>query len=49
MINPDKFEMYEIIIKTGQMSQEDVPSFLNKNPEFARWYHARNDAHYGNG
>ena len=40
-VEPALFETYEAIILSGQMSQADVPSFLDDNAEFANWYRER--------
>jgi hypothetical protein len=35
------FELWAAVIRSGQLPQEEVPSFLRAKPEFARWYYER--------
>jgi len=40
-IDPNEFETYAVIIRSGQMDANVVPKFMRDNPEFKRWYLAR--------
>ncbi len=40
-IEPDKYELYLQVIRTGQMPDQDVPKVLEENPDFAKWYRER--------
>jgi hypothetical protein len=46
-IKAEQFELYEVIILSGQMAQEDVPSFLERNVEFSDWYKKRMSERHG--
>lgn len=37
-IEPEQFELYAAIIRSGQMEHSEVPKFMEENPEFAEWY-----------
>jgi len=41
VVGSDQFEAFEAIILSDQMPPEDVPRFLNDNPDFAEWYKER--------
>lgn len=41
MIERDKYETYETLIKTGQIPQHEVPKLMEENPDFKEWYMAR--------
>lgn len=38
---PPEYPAYETVILTGQMPASRLISFLDENPDFARWYAAR--------
>ncbi len=40
-IAEDQFELYEAVILSGQVSNEDVPFLLSMNPKFENWYRRR--------
>lgn len=41
-IPPEKYPAYEGFIKDGQIEPHEIPSLLERDPEFAKWLRARN-------
>jgi len=40
-IQPHEYETFWLLIQSGQIPDEEVPRLLADNPDFARWYLAR--------
>jgi hypothetical protein len=36
-----EFEVWEVLILTGQMAAEEVPEFLRRHPAFEAWFNER--------
>lgn len=49
-ISPDQFGLYEALILSGQIPDEEIQEVFGANPDFAQWYKKRaKDRSYGSG
>ena len=44
IITPQRYEVYESAILSGQVPHRDVPKLLGDQPAFAEWYRRRAEA-----
>jgi len=44
MIDTDRYEIYEELILSDQISSDELERLMADNPEFVKWFQERSDA-----